>query len=164
MLLTSLPVSAGSLSLLSVALQPALYEAVIGGMVVALLSGRVAAWLLLWELWLLSSYCNCRKLNTATPAALQGSYQQAQQHMYPVIYPCLHGTDSKQRSSCTHDSNTQRVGGPGQSVQDSSSSGRQYQLVKGSTASGCQSVKLWIIVTAAQLLLPVVMPLVALWR
>lgn len=168
LLLTALQVRSSNLPLLAAVLSAALYEGVLGCVVVAAMSGRWAVWLCLWDLWLWCCYCrrssmqqvlNGDKLTGLNQRQQQVHNQRQQQNQcsgYPVIY------QSMLSSSCSEPDVSHQ-----QQLRTRQEAG-QHELMHLQTA--CTGVVHWVSNTArlqlaaSQLLLPVAMAVAAVWR
>jgi hypothetical protein len=146
LLLAALPLTAQQLSLAAILLPAALYEGSFGAAAVALLSGRWAAWLLLWELWLWCCYVNCGS------RCSQKAEQPGQAHAAAAY-------DSRLTCSLGQQQQQQQLGAQQKVVHsrgsNSKSSSRPELLLLLSRP---------VVLGAVQLLLPVCMAVVAVWR
>uniref|UniRef100_A0A383WFS8 Uncharacterized protein n=1 Tax=Tetradesmus obliquus TaxID=3088 RepID=A0A383WFS8_TETOB len=139
LLLAALPLTAEQLPMAAVLLPAALYEGLLGVAAVVLISGRWVAWLLLWMLWLW-----CCSINCSSSRRLQDTAAHLGQ---------VHGTQ------LAHSQQQQQQLA-------------QKKLGCSSTSLSSRSCMGWLLawllhpvaLAAAQLLLPVCMAVVAVWR
>jgi hypothetical protein len=146
LLLAALPLTAEQLSVAAVLLPPALYEGLCGAAAVMLMSGRWAAWLLLWEVWLCCCYANCRL--GCSSRCLQEAAQPGQEVLVAANGRHVIHSPSQQQ---------QRLEAPQKLVGCNTSSASSTQRLLALLSQP-------ILLAAAQLLLPVCMAVVAVWR
>jgi hypothetical protein len=146
LLLAALPLTAEQHAMAAILLPAALYEGLFGAAAVALLSGRWVAWLLLWETWLWCCYVNCRSSRCSQEEMMAGEGNAAAAAVYDRGLTCRLGQQqlgARQKLSSYSSSSS------------SSSSTKAALLVLLSRP---------IMLAAAQLMLPVCMAVVAVWR